>query len=170
MTQTIAAYLTTIRDTLNSALDIRNFPSEIVEKQYRPMVEVKESPALMLPPIEIARSDQEKCLIEPTINSVRLSFTIKKPKELERLLTHLFERFISLRADKFEIIRRKPISGYDFSFLVTEKHIESMHKEQIINFIMTFISDIEKEITEMKIAINTQMRIAATYLIESLSN
>eukprot|EP00826_Nyctotherus_ovalis_P049815 TRINITY_DN6046_c0_g1_i6.p2 TRINITY_DN6046_c0_g1~~TRINITY_DN6046_c0_g1_i6.p2 ORF type:complete len:171 (+),score=56.61 TRINITY_DN6046_c0_g1_i6:66-578(+) len=169
MAQTLSAYLTVIRDTLNSALDLRCFPSQVVEKQYRPMVEVKESPELLLNTLEIARSDQEKCLIESSINSVRLSFTIKKPKEIEKLLTHLFERFISLRADKFAVIRRKPVEGYDFGFLVTDKHIEQMHKEHIINFILTFIMDIEREITEMKIAINTQMRIATSFFINSIS-
>ena len=169
MAQTLSAYLTTIRDTLNSALDLRCFPSQVVEKQNRPMVEVKESPELMLNTLTIARNEQEKCLIESSINSVRLSFTIKKPKEIEQLLTHLFERFISLRADKFELIRRKPVDGYDFSFLISSQHVEKMHKEHIINFIMTFILDIEKEITEMKIAINTQMRVATSFFIDSIS-
>ena len=169
MAQTLSAYLATIRDTLASALDLRTFPSQVVEKQNRPLVETQESPELILNVMEIARNDQEKCLIESSINSIRLSFTIKKPKEIEKLLSHLFERFISLRADKFFIIRKKPVEGYDFSFLVTNKHIEIMHREHIINFIVTFILDIEKEITEMKIAINTQMRIAAAYFMNSIS-
>eukprot|EP00831_Metopus_contortus_P081126 TRINITY_DN8460_c0_g1_i1.p1 TRINITY_DN8460_c0_g1~~TRINITY_DN8460_c0_g1_i1.p1 ORF type:complete len:190 (-),score=38.35 TRINITY_DN8460_c0_g1_i1:53-622(-) len=170
MAQTLTAYLTSIRDTLDSALDLRSFPSQIVEKQNRPIIEVQESPELMLNVVELARSDQEKCLIESSINSTRLSFTVKKPKEIEKLLAHLFERFISLRADRFSIMRRKPIEGYDFSFLVTNKHIETMHKENIINFILNFILDIEKEITEMKIAINTQMRIAASYFLEYIAS
>ncbi|MDR3548262.1 MAG: actin-related protein 2/3 complex subunit 4 family protein [Candidatus Pacebacteria bacterium] len=170
MAQTLSAYLSVIKDTLCSALDLRSFPSQVVEKQNRPLIEVQDSPELMLNSIVIARTDQEKCLIESSINSVRVSFTIKKPKEIEKLLTHLFERFISLRADKFSIIRRKPVDGYDFSFLVTNRHMETMHREHVINFILTFILDIEKEITEMKIAINTQMRIAATYFIDAVSS
>jgi actin related protein 2/3 complex subunit 4 len=121
-------------------------------------------------PFVVARSEEEKCLIEASINSVRISIRIKKAGELEELLSHLFERFISLRADKFGIMRKKPAyPEYDFSFLIIEEHLEKMKKEQIINFILEFMQGIEKEINEMKIAINTQSRLAAGYFMKSIS-
>ena len=51
----------------------------------------------------------------------------------------MLERFLSLRADKFQILRKKPIDKYDFSFLITEDHLAKFKKEEIINFILEFI-------------------------------
>ncbi len=62
-------------------------------------------------------------MVEASVNSVRISFSIKKNQEIEILLTHMLERFLSLRADKFQILRKKPIEGYDFSFLITDEHL-----------------------------------------------
>ena len=102
----------------------------------------------------VARSDVEKCLIEASINSVRISVCIKKNQEIEILLTHMLERFLSLRADKFAIMRKKPAhEGYDFSFLVTDEHLIKFKKEELINFILEFIGGIDKEINDMKLAI-----------------
>ena len=35
----------------------------------------------------------------------------------------MLDRFLSLRADKFQILRKKPIEGYDYSFLITDEHL-----------------------------------------------
>lgn len=169
MSSPLADYLLKIRDELNVRLNLRNFPSEKVEKHNKPFVEVKESDKLLEEAKLISRNEEEKCYIESSINSLRLSFTIRKPKEIEKLLTHLTERFISLRADKFEIMRKVPVEGYDFSFLVTNFHLEKMIKEQIINFILLFIQDIEKEIMDMKLEIIRQLRLAATFFIDSIA-
>lgn len=45
-----------------------------------------------------------------------------------------------------------------------------MKKETIVNFITEFIEVISKEITEMKLSINQQCRIAARYFTNSLAN
>ena len=170
MAMTLNAYLTAVRDTLDSSLNLIAYPSIEVEKQIKPYAETKENDELLLNPIVITKSEEEKCLIEPTVNSVRISFSLKKSLEVEKLLAHLFERFLSLRANKLEIIRRKPINkDYDFSFLVTEFHLRTMHKYQIINFIIQFMLDIEKEILEMKLAINSQMRIAVSYFMNHMA-
>lgn len=62
---------------LNVALCLRDFPSELVEKHNKPEIEMfamnkNECKPLNLNPIFIARSDKEKCLIEPSINSCRV--------------------------------------------------------------------------------------------------
>jgi len=44
------------------------------------------SKELLLAPVVIARNDQEKCLIEGSVNSVRLSILIKQSDELEKVL------------------------------------------------------------------------------------
>ena len=101
-------------------------------------------------------------LIEPSINSVRVSVRIKQADDLERLLVAKFSRFLSARAEQFIILRRRPIEGYDISFLVTHAHLERMVKARLIDFVLTFLEDIDREISAMKIAINSRARIVAT--------
>jgi len=60
-------------------------------------------------PVVVSRSKQERCLIEPSINSVRVSIRIKQADELEILLTHMFMRFLMQRAEQYIVLRRKPI-------------------------------------------------------------
>ena len=101
--------------------------------------------------ITICRNEYETCLIEGSVNSCRISFSIKK-NEVEQLLTNMLQRFFSLRADKFKIMRRKPIEAkYDFSFLITEDHLQKYKKEELINFILEFMQGIDKEVQDMKL-------------------
>jgi hypothetical protein len=52
----------------------------------------------------------------------------------------MLERFMSLRADKFEILRKKPAhDDFDFSFLVSDDHLQRFKKEELINFMLEFI-------------------------------
>ena len=171
MAQVLGNYLKVIRDTLDSVLNLRYFPSELVERQTHPEIEFQDNQKLLLKPIVISKSEQEKCLIEASINSVRISLAIKKNQEIEELLTHMLERFLSLRADKFQIMRKKPAhKDYDFSFLITDEHLVKFKKEEIINFILEFIQGIDKEINDMKLAIINQTRIAAAFFTNAISN
>ena len=94
----------------------------------------------MVNPVNICKNEYEMCLIESSINSVRISFSVKK-NEIENLLTHMLQRFLALRADRFKIMRRVPADPekYDFSFLITEDHLAKYKKEELINFILEFI-------------------------------
>ena len=104
------------------------------------------------------------------MNSCRISFSIKK-NEVEHLLTHMLQRFFALRADRFKIMRRKPADPkYDFSFLITEDHLQKFKKEELVNFILEFIQGIDKEISEMKLTVINQCRIAAGYFANSVAN
>ena len=60
-------------------------------------------------PIHLARNKKEIFLIEPSINSCRVSFTIKKSDEIDRLISGKFSGMLAARAEMFEAIRRKPI-------------------------------------------------------------
>jgi actin related protein 2/3 complex subunit 4 len=51
----------------------------------------------------------EKVLIEPSINSIRVSISIKQADEIEKILCHKFTRFMSMRAENFVILRRKAL-------------------------------------------------------------
>ena len=90
---------------------------------------------------------------------------------VETLLSHMLQRFFALRADKFKIFRRKCANPekFDFSFLITEDHLQKYKKEELINFILEFIQGIDKEISEMKLAIINQSRMAAGYYAYSLA-
>lgn len=61
---------------------------------------------LLLTPLVISRNKQERVLIEPSINSLRISIAIKQADDIERILAHKFTRFMSQRADSFIILRR----------------------------------------------------------------
>ena len=50
-------------------------------------------------PLTIARNENEKVLIEPSINSVRVSIKIKQADEIENILVRQFTRFLTGRAE-----------------------------------------------------------------------
>ena len=140
MTQSTQNYLKSIRDTLLAVLNLRWQPSPLVERQVHPEVEFQDNSKLLLDSVKIHKSPEEYCLIESSINSVRISLCIKNSADIEVLLTKLLERFMTLRADKFEILRKKAAHpGYDFSFLIWDDHLTRFKKEELINFILEFI-------------------------------
>jgi len=51
--------------------------------------------------------------------------------------------------------------GYDISFLITNFHIEQMYKHKLVDFIIQFMEDVDKEISEMKLSVNARARIVA---------
>jgi len=112
-------------------------------------------------PLTISRNDKEKTLIEPSVNSIRNSIKVKQADEIERILCHKFTRFMMLRAENFIILRRKPIAGYDISFLITNFHTEQMYKHKLVDFIIQFMEEVDKEISEMRLSLNARARIVA---------
>ena len=162
-------YLNTVRSTLDAALCLRNFPSQVVERHNKPEVEVRGSKELLLNPITIARTDQERCLIEGSVNSVRVSFAIKQADEIEKILCHKFTRFLAQRSEQFVIMRRKPCPGYSISFLITHSHLERMWKEKLVDFVITFMEEINKEISAMRIALNARARVVAETFLQDFA-
>jgi len=161
MSNSLQSYLRAIRVTLDACLCVRNFASQVVERHNKPEVEARMSKELLLSPVVIARNESEKCLIEGSINSVRVSLCIKQSDEIEQVLVSRFSRFLSQRADDFVILRRAPVKGYDLSFLVTNFHTEEMNKQDLLDFIIQFIEDCNKEISELKLAVNARARVVA---------
>ena len=168
MVESYKPYLAIIRDSLTYALCLRNLPSQMYEKINRPQVEVEESLELVNKPIVITRSEEEKVEIESSINSVRVNIAIKKHAEIETLIVGIYTKFLMNRADKFNLLRKKPKTGYDISFLITNFHLENYKKEDIIDFIVEFVQDLVKEVTDMKMTVNSQSRYVTTYLMEQL--
>ena len=69
----------------------------------------RKSKELLLTPVVVSRNENERVLIESSINSLRISIAIKKVDEIEKILSHKFLRFMMMRADNFIILRRKPV-------------------------------------------------------------
>lgn len=165
MSQTLRPYLNAVRGSLNAALCLESFGSELVERHNYPEVEAGNNPLALLNPMHIARNEHETVFIEPSINSVRVSIKIKQADEIEKLLVSQFTRFLTRRAESFFILRRTPVKGYDISFLITNIHTETMLKHKLVDFIIEFMQEVDKEISEIKLFVNARARLVAeTYL------
>ncbi|KAG5353749.1 Actin- protein 2/3 complex subunit 4 [Termitomyces sp. Mn162] len=182
MSNVLRPYLAAVRSTLTAALTLENFSSQVnilhtvlslllmfskvVERHNKPEVEAGGSKEVLLNPLTISRNENERVLIEPSVNSIRLSIKIKQADEIERILCHKFTRFMMQRAESFIVLRRKPVPGYDISFLITNTHSETMLKHKIVDFIIQFMEEVDKEISEMKLSLNARARtVAESYLV-----
>ncbi|TQW01120.1 ARP2/3 complex 20 kDa subunit [Cordyceps javanica] len=136
--QSLRPYLQCVRSSLTAALTLSNFASQTAERHNVPEIEAQSSPEVLLTPLTIARNENERVLIEPSINSIRISIKIKQADEIEHILVHKFTRFLTQR-------------GYDISFLITNFHTDEMLKHKLVDFIIQFMEDVDKEISEMKL-------------------
>ena len=168
MVESYKPYLTIIRDTLEQALCLKNFPSQLYEKINRPQVEVRESPELINKPVIISRNEAEKVEIETSINSVRINIAVKKHQEIDKLIVGIYSNYLMNRANQLNVLRKVAKKDYDISFLITNFTLENYKKEDIIDFIIEFIQDFTKEVTDMKMTVNSQSRFATTYLMEQV--
>ncbi|KAH6570106.1 hypothetical protein BASA50_006016 [Batrachochytrium salamandrivorans] len=167
MSNTLRPYLSAVRATLTAAMCLENFGSQVVERHNKPEVEAGVTKEALLTPVVISRNENEKVLVEGSVNSIRVSIKIKQADEIERILCHKFTRFMMMRAESFVILRRKPVQGYDISFLITNVHTEQMLKHKLVDFIVQFMEDVDKEISEMRLSLNARARIVAeTYLLQ----
>jgi len=162
-----AVYHDAIRSTLLAALCIRNFPSPTVERHNKPEIEVKTSPELILNPLIISKDKDERVMIETSVNSVRISITWKKSDETDTMLAKRFSQFLALRASQFHILRRKPLPGWDISFLITNAHLETMLKHKLVDWMIDFIQEIGKDMKDMKIALNPRARTVAREFLQT---
>ncbi|KAF1916977.1 hypothetical protein BDU57DRAFT_447921, partial [Ampelomyces quisqualis] len=159
--QSLRPYLQCVRTSLTAALSLSNFASQASERHNVPEIEAASSPEVVLNPLTVSRNENERVYIEPSINSVRISIKIKQADEIEHILVHKFTRFLTQRAESFYILRRKPVKGYDISFLVTNFHTEEMLKHKLVDFIIQFMEEVDKEISEMKLFLNARARFVA---------
>ena len=167
MSATLKPYLNAVRATLEAAMCMDKFSSQVVERHVKPEVEVQSSKELLLAPVCVARNEKERVLIEGSVNSVRVSIGVKQADEIEKILCHKFMRFMMLRAENFFVLRRKPVKGYDISFLITNIHTEQMYKKKLVDFIIQFMEEIDKEISEMKLSLNARARISAEEFLKN---
>ena len=76
--------------------------------------------------------------------------------------------FMMRRAENFVILRRKKIEGYDISFLITNFHTEEMLRHKLVDFVIHFMEEIDKEISEMKLSVNSRARICAEEFLKKV--
>lgn len=110
--QSLRPYLQCVRSSLTAALSLSNFASQASERHNVPEIEAASSPEVLLNPLTVSRNENEKVLVEPSINSVRVSIKIKQADEIENILVHKFTRFLTQRAEAFFILRRKPVKVF----------------------------------------------------------
>jgi actin related protein 2/3 complex subunit 4 len=84
------------------------------------------------------------------------------------LLAKIFTRFLARRADQFRILRQKPVPGYDILFLGTNIHVEQMVLAKLIDFIVAFLQDFDKELSDMKVTPNARARICEEDYLKGL--
>ena len=65
MAQALETYLNNIRTQLDSALNLRNFPSQQVERHNKPEVEMGKYKELILLPVELTRSNMRNASLSP---------------------------------------------------------------------------------------------------------
>lgn len=164
----LALYLSAIKKSLQAALCVRNFASQDVERHNKPEIETLSPKAVIAVPITITRSETESCYIETSVNSVRISLKVKQLDNVDRLIAKMFMRFLCQRADQFRVLRRKPIPGYDISFLVTNIHVEQLILGKLIDFVLQFIQEIDKELSDLKVALDKRARNCAEEFLKAL--
>lgn len=60
--------------------------------------------------------------------------------------------------------------GYDISFLITNFHTEQMYKHKLVDFVIHFMEEIDKEISEMKLSVNARARIVAEEFLKNVTH
>ena len=53
------------------------------------------------------------------------------------------------------------LQGYDISFLITNFHTDEMYRHKLVDFVINFMEEIDREISEMKLCVNSRARICA---------
>ncbi|GIL77895.1 hypothetical protein Vretifemale_7358, partial [Volvox reticuliferus] len=169
MALSLKPYTNSIRAELNKAFCIQSFPCQNVERHNKPEIEVRDNPELLLPPVTIARSEKERCLVEASVNSVRVSLRIGQMDMLEEELVKMYLRFLMQRAETLDVLRRVPVEGYDISFLITDQHLLAYGRQRLLDFVVAFIEEMDAEISSMKLAVNSRGRAVATEFLRSLA-
>jgi len=67
------------------------------------------------------------------------------------------------------VMRRKAIDGYDLSLLITSKQLEVHRRKKIVDFVIHFMADVDKEISAMKLAVNSRMRLVADEFVKGFT-
>lgn len=64
---------------------------------------------------------------------------------------------------------KQSLKGYDVSFLITNEHLEKYKKKELIEFIVGFIGNVEKDLSDIKLNIIQQARKSITFFAKAIS-
>ncbi|KAG2438488.1 hypothetical protein HXX76_005040 [Chlamydomonas incerta] len=103
------------------------------------------------------------------MNSVRVSLRIGQMDLLEEELVSMYLSFLQQRAELLDVLRRVPLPGYDVSFLITDAHLLQYGRQRLLDFLVSFIEEMDSEISSMKLAVNSRGRAVATEFLRSLA-
>lgn len=164
-------YHDAVRDALTEAFRLESAPSKKMDGRDRPEIEYADAPALLRAPVRITRGDEGEgeCLIERAVNSCRVSVRVRQSDELEAILARSFCGALGRRADAFEVLRRVPVDGYDVSFLILLRHAETMDVGALVDFVVMFMEDVDKEISEQKLSVSSRGRAVSTAFLKQFT-
>lgn len=153
-----AQYSDDIADALYRGLCIRDFPCQEAERHNKPEVEFGTSEELVLPPVLVSRSSGERCLVESSINSCRVSFCFRDGDALDNALALEYFRFLGMKAETLPVLRKKPVIGYHISFLVTADMLRQLSTGRIVAFLVDFAEETPSFLRTVKCAVNSHTR------------
>ena len=93
---------------------------------------------------------------------------LKTVDKLEDLLRRKQLQFYHRRAEALRLLRRKPVKGYDISFLLTAKHQQQLDKQAVIAFICELVEDVSS-CSSLKRLITAHGRASSKSLRRALS-
>lgn len=106
MAYSLAPYYKAVRSTLQAAFCLRDLAPRSLAI---PDIECKTNDDLLLQPLVVARTEQERCLIEGSLNSVRISFRFRAHDEMDSIVVSGFCRFLEKRAEDLVVLRRRAV-------------------------------------------------------------
>lgn len=94
---------------------------------------------------------------------------MKKHSPLEKVICAMYMKFLMQRAESLQILRRVALDNFDISFLITDQHCLIMNRHKLVDFICQFIEDVDAEMNQMKLSLNSRGRAVASCFIKGLS-
>ena len=61
------------------------------------------------------------------------------------------------------------LPGYDISFMLTNFHCDQYQIDKLIDFVCHFVEDINTEVADLKLLVNTRGRAVAAEFLRTLS-
>lgn len=138
-------FLTAIRQLLRTGLCLDLCAVSEEGSPDLPIIEVGFPAYAISPPVDIKGDKGETALVERSTNATRVSLSFVAVNEL-RIQTVLKSLLRDLHAETVKdssIIRRKPLEGYDLSFLFTYRHLLSVPAAQLETQFLNVLRAIE---------------------------
>ena len=183
MTSKTTPYFDQIRSKLDSALSGMERPTASTQGQrqgypIRPHVELGMATATTIKKERITRNNfKEHCLIESSSNSVRCSFLLKQQHAtadpIEQAIVSKYLAFFQQRAEHYHILRRQPVfdveGGYKYSisFLLLHTQLDKYGQDQMVDTILDFLGQVDRECSHVKISLNARARLVASEFLKA---